>query len=436
MRKFVMIWILITFFPVWVILAQTGPANAAYQDEVSAALKKKMEELTETVGELQHKLEAQGSSLDVIAKCAIKHRIKVGLRLQAWYQYLEEGKADHSKELNDFMLRRAYFYVKGQATSRAGFFAHLAADRIGQDGLDKPSVGLGSGLAVRDAWVNYRFDDACVFQLGRMYIPFTRFFGTESTFGLLTLDLPFTQGGVRGAPFFTSKVGRDDGLVVWGNPLDGKIQYRLGISEGVESGAENPDDKLRFTGRFSINFLEPETSWFNKGTYLGKKKVLAIGVGYDYQPDLVLGNRDDQNNEAWTADVFFDSPIGGGAVTAEASYVNLKNSTQDLHTNKFSYLLKGGDAQIYYLQAGYLFPGQIGPGRIQPYVRYEHIDVKDAPDTYFPCAGVNYYIKGHSAKFTLDWTLIHQKKEINGLTGQFSGDKNQKLVTFQFAVGF
>ncbi len=380
--------------------------------------------------ELEGRMDEQGKANNKINQYIKSHKIKVGMRVQAWYQYMEDGKGDdNDKALNDFMVRRAYFYIKGQATEKVGFFAHLAADRIGQDGLDKPSVGLGSGFAVRDAWVNYKFSDAFTFQIGRMYIPFTRFFGTESTFGLLTLELPFSQGGVRGAPFFTSKVGRDDGVVLWGNPFDGKIQYRFGVSEGVENNVENPDDNLRFTGRVSVNLLEPEKGWYNKGNYLGKKKVLSIGAGYDYQPDLILGGIEDQNNKAWTTDIFFDHPVGKGAVTAELSYVNLKNSTQKLG---FSRLVQGGDAQIYYIQAGYLFPGC----KIQPYLRYEHIDVKDAPDTSFPCAGVNYFIKGHSAKFTLDWTQVHQKEKIDGLTGNFSGDKNQNIITLQFACGF
>ena len=427
MKRLITTVFMFSFLLSGIFFASTVPAVANSADDEIRAIKKRLIEL-------EGRAEKQDEANDKIGQYIESHKIKAGMRVQAWYQYVEDGKGDdHDKALNDFMVRRAYFYIKGQATEKVGFFAHLAADRIGQDGLDKPSVGLGSGFAVRDAWVNYKFDDACTFQIGRMYIPFTRFFGTESTFGLLTLELPFTQGGVRGAPFFTSKVGRDDGVVVWGNPSNGLLQYRLGVSEGIEGSSENPDDNLRFTGRVSLNLLDPEKGWYNKGTYLGKKKVLAIGAGYDYQPDLTLGGMDDQSNEAWTTDIFFDHPVGAGAVTAELSYVNLKNSTQTLG---FSRLAKGKDAQIYYIQAGYLFPGQIGPGRLQPYFRYEHMDVKDAPDTSFPCAGVNYFIKGHSAKLTIDWTLVHQKEKIEGLTGNFSGDKNQNIVTFQLACGF
>jgi hypothetical protein len=168
---------------------------------------------------------------------------------------MEDGKKSGTKNLNDFMLRRFYFYLSGEVTPKIGFFAHIAGDRIGQDGLDNSSVGLGSGIAVRDAWIYYNLNESFKIQMGRMYVPFTRSFGTTSTFTLLPLELPFNQGGVRGSIFYASKVGRDDGMVLWGNLFKGLLQYRLGMSEGVESNTDNPNDNLRFSGRVSLNLL-------------------------------------------------------------------------------------------------------------------------------------------------------------------------------------
>jgi hypothetical protein len=264
-----------------------------------------------------------------------------------------------------------------------------------------------------------------------MYIPFTRNYGTTSTFALLPLELPFNQGGVRGGIFYASKVGRDDGIVIWGNPFDGKLQYRLGISEGVEEDAANPDDNLRFSGRFSLNLLEPETSWFNKGTYLGKKKVLALGAGFDYQKDLTLSGNPDEDNIGWTIDFFLDHPVGAGAVTLECAYIKVENVTQNL---RYSWLTIGDDARMYYIQGGYLLPWKIGSGRIQPYFRYERLAVDHKPDTAFPTLGLNYFIKGHNAKLTLDWTMIDQKRDF-APTGNYSGE-DQNLITFQASVGF
>jgi len=377
------------------------------------------------------KKEVQDSPLQRAAKFMDKHRFKAGLRLQTWYQFMEDGENNGTEDLHDFMVRRFYFYLKGEVIPKIGFFAHIAGDRLGQDGLDKPGVGLGTSIAVRDAWVYFDLSDSFKIQMGRMYVPFTRNYGTTSTFALLPLELPFNQGGVRGGIFYASKVGRDDGILVWGNPFDGKFQYRLGVSEGVENG-DNPEDRLRFAGRFSLNLLEPETSWFNKGTYLGKKKVLALGAGFDYQEDLTLSGNPDQNNFGWTVDLFLDHPVGGGAITAETAFIKVHNVTQTL---RYSWLTSGDDAQIYYFQGGYLLPCKTGPGTFQPYFRYERLVVEDKPDTAFPCFGLNYFIEGHNAKLTLDWTLIDQRQEVDNFRSHYSGD-DQNLITFQASVGF
>jgi hypothetical protein len=348
---------------------------------------------------------------------------------------MEDGKEGGDENLHDFMIRRFYFYAKGEVTEKIGIFGHIAADRVGQDGLDKPSVGFGSGIAVRDAWIYYNADEAFKVQMGRMYIPFTRNYGTTSTFALLPLELTFNQGGVRGGIFYASKVGRDDGVVIWGNPFDHRLQYRLGISEGLESDITNPNDNLRFTGRLSLNLLDTkdaETAWFNKGTYLGKKDILAIGAGFDSQNDLTLGGASEKDNLGWTIDLFLDHSVGDGAITVEAAYIDVNNVTQTL---AYSWLTAGDNAQIYYIQAGYLLPWNIDSDkRLQPYFRYEVLSVDDKDDTTFPCVGVNYYIKGHSAKLTLDWTFIDQEEDF-AASGNFSGE-DQHLVTFQFSVGF
>jgi hypothetical protein len=348
-------------------------------------------------------------------------RGEIGLWTQVWYQFVEHGKEDGG-DLNDFMARRFYLYLKGDVTPYLSFFTHIAGDRIGQEGLDRPSLGLGSGIAIRDLWITFKLNEAFKIQAGRMYVPLTRNYGTTSTKCMLTTDLPFLQGGVRGNIFYASKVGRDDGIVLWGNPLDGLIQYRFMVSEGVE-GDDNPDDNLRFAGRVAVSLLEPEKSWFNKGTYLGKKKVLSLGFGYDTQMDLTLNGRKDQDNRVWTADVFFDHPLGEGAISVEAAYIDIQNCTQ---THNFSDLATGDDAENWYIQAGYLMPGKVGPGLIQPYVRYETVDVDDKEDTDFMSAGFNYFIKGHDAKISLDYTYVDQE----------SSREDQSIATFQLAVGF
>jgi len=351
-------------------------------------------------------------------KSEAQNKIDIGFWTQAWYQNVENGKEDNN--LNDFMLRRGYLSVKGQPTDYLSFFTHIAVDRLGQDGLNNPSMGLGTGLTFRDLWITLDLDESFKVQAGRMYVPLTRNYGTTSTKALLTTDLSFMQGGIRGGIFYTSKVGRDDGVTLWGNPFDGLFQYRLMISEGMESSA-NPDDNLRFVGRAVLNLLEPETGWFNQGTYLGQKKVLSLGAAFDSQNDLTLNNQTGRDNFTWTVDAFFDHPVGKGAVTAETGFINLRNSTQ---ANGFVQLAPGDNAEFLYFQTGYFFGTRVAGGNIQPYFRYEDISVEQKADTRFLSGGLNYYLKGHNAKASLDYTVVNYP-EVD----------SQGIFTVQLAVG-
>ena len=348
-----------------------------------------------------------------------QNKFEIGFWSQAWYQYVENGK--NGEGLNDFMVRRAYLSVKGQPTEYLSFFTHIAVDRLGQDGLDNPSQGLGSGLTFRDLWITLKLSESFKIQAGRMYVPLTRNYGTTSTKSMLTTDLSFMQGGIRGGIFYTSKVGRDDGVTIWGNPLDGRLQYRLMISEGMED-LNNPDDNLRYVGRLVLNLLEPEKEWFNQGTYLGQKKVLSFGAGIDNQKNLTLNNITGRDNLIWTVDGFFDYPVAKkDAVTVETAFIHLKNSTQ---ANSYASLAAGDNADFYYLQTGYYFGNPVAWGNLQPYFRFENVSVEDKTDTSFLTGGFNYYIKGHNAKASFDYTLVN-----------YADSNSQSIITVQLAIG-
>lgn len=338
--------------------------------------------------------------------------LELGMRVQGWYQSVGENDAPH---INDFMLRRLYFYAEGQVFRDVTFYAHLAGDRLGQEGLDSPGSGLGTGLAVRDGWIAYSPFNELKIQAGRMYIPLTRAFGTESTFTLLSLDVPIAQGGVRTRPFFPSNVGRDDGLTVWGNIARGLVQYRVGVFDG-QQGTQNPGKHPRTSARISLSPLEPEDRWFNKGSYLGTKKVLSLGVGFDRQANLKwASDRPAADYSAWTADLFFDHPVRSSAITFESAFTGIKNS-QEL-----------GDATNWYAQGGLLLPSFIKAFRIQPYLRYETVCRNNASDTQYAGGGLNILFKQHDLKLTFEFDKFMPESG--------STEKSRSIFTAQVQVG-
>ena len=75
--------------------------------------------------------------------------LEVGIWAQAWFQYVEEGAKSGTSNtgLKDFSIRRAYLYLKGDATEHLSFFTHLASDKVGKHETDNSGLGLGSGVA-------------------------------------------------------------------------------------------------------------------------------------------------------------------------------------------------------------------------------------------------------------------------------------------------
>jgi len=189
------------------------------------------------------------------------------------------------------------------------------------------------------------------------------------------------------------------------------------IGEGVESSTTNPDDNLRFAGRLSFNLFDPETKWFNAGTYLGKKKILAIGGGFDFQQDLIMGG-EKCNYEAYTCDIHLDLPMGESAITAAAAYITVKNSVGGV---TWSDLTAGGDGDMATAKAGVLLAENI-----QPFAHYELImpDADDTDDTTIYGVGCNYYIKGPANKLTAEWSVVDNE------------DHSVDIITVQAAFGF
>ncbi len=354
---------------------------------------------------------------------------------QVWYQNVSNmdtnGDGKNDEDLNDFLIRRSYFYLKGTVTPELSFFVHLAGDKLGMDEIkDDSSKGLGSGIALRDGWIAYKLiSNDLIIQVGRMYIPFTRNYGTTSTKSLLTADLDWGQGGLRSGIFYPSNIGRDDSVTLWGNIMKDRLQYRFMVGDGEDKNSKNPDDTMRFAGRLSYNFYDTETGWFNSGNYLGAKHILALGIGSDYQNNLFVGGEKEEYF-AWTIDLHYDQPINDGDnLTLSASYIRVYHSANGITWTNFS---AGDDGYLLSVKSGYYFGHKVWLGNLQPYVHVQDINSneKGKDDTLIYGFGLNYFIKGAANKLTLEATFVDQGEEVKNLI------ENHTIITFQFACGF
>ncbi len=182
----------------------------------------------------------------------------------------------------------------------------------------------------------------------------------------------------------------------------------------------------------SLVFLPAGPAWAGYKVEINEHAELGVGFWMKgwYQwvengkNDLTLNGVAGRDNLVWTVDSFFDHPVGNGAFTMEGAYIDIANGTTT-QPQMYTDLAAGDDARTWYVNLGYLLNG-IGPGGLQPYCRYEQIEVDHKGRTRFISGGLNYYLNGHNAKITLDYMYV----DPTGVT-----QEDRSIFTAQVAVG-
>lgn len=345
--------------------------------------------------------------------------------LQGWVQNKSFTSSTDNGSATDFFLRRNRLTFSGQYNDYVGFYAQLEAGNDSKLGVDNKSVYY------RDAYVTLDYRDDLRFIVGRFKNTFSRE-NLEACLEPLTLDrgevLPYTPfGGTR-----------DTGLAVWGNLLDAKLQYRVMIADGRE-GNDVAKNNPRLTGRVHYSFWEPEFNYGYLGTYLGTKKVLTVGAGYDMQNDVAYGDyptrSDIKDYKAWTVDAFMELPTASGVYTLSGAY--LKYDTGGVtNLNPDPALPINSDLKGYYVKAGYMLPNKVGMGRLQFFARHEKSDygIKTGGVEYYDqkwnSVGANYYIDGQKLKISFEYADINFDHDHP--TNVALQDYNQATLGLQF----
>lgn len=322
--------------------------------------------------------------------------IKFGLLLQGWADWNQDTVT--SGYIQNLFLRRARFIVGGQVAKNVTFFFETDNPNLG-----KAPKALGTGLIVQDAYLEWKIADAFILDGGLILIPMSRN-GLQSAASQLSLDygtFTFLNSGPT-----QSSVGRDTGFQLKGYLVDKHLEYRIGAFEGFRNPAVAGFDggsrnSFRSAGRLQYNFLDAEVGPFYAGTYLGKKKVLSVGVGYDTQSYY----------NAYSGDVFFELPAGkAGAVTGQFDWVHWDGE------KTFTALSQQND---WFGELGFFFAG----AKTQPYVKYEKQAFAVSDDTKGQKrfqVGLNYYIAGQNLKLTGAYTKIMPNNPATSSTNQFT----------------
>ena len=296
---------------------------------------------------------------------------------------------------NNLFVRRLRLVFAGQVAKNVTFFVQTDAPNLGKE--LPAGKNIGPSVILQDAYATFKVADALMFDSGLVFVP-----GSRNNLTLTSTLLPIDYGPFTfsDATPEESSVGRDTGVQARGYLLGNRLEYRLGVFQGFRDAGS--DDPFRYAARVQYDLLDTETGYLYTGTSLGKKKTLAVGATYDRQRDF----------RAYDADVFFDHPLGPGAVTCQFDYNHFDGGS------RLTTLPKQNDVLV---EAGYL----INALKLTPLLQFARRDVVggSAGNDTITSVGANYWWAGLNANIKAAYTRISP----NGL-------QKQNEVTVQLQV--
>lgn len=300
-------------------------------------------------------------------------------------------------------------------------------------------------------------------------------FSSPSVSSIMSLDVPvFAQATVDQTDEFSRK------LSVYARGQVGHVDYRIAISDPFPiqtNGAAPPalsntanfalkGHNKQFQGLFLYQFFDKEanqTPGYMTGTYLGTKKIFNLEAGFITQKNALwskeTGASDTtyHNMNLWSIASFLDMPVNrqtGTAINAYLGYFHTDYGTNYLRFNGIMNPASGiaagypagtqgnafpmfGTGSVVYSQLGYLMKRDLfgaGNGTLMPYVQAQIANYQRVTQTLGVYnIGVNYLIKGHNGKFTLDYQN-RPYYEASGTQYAPSGRRGQFTLQYQVFI--
>lgn len=349
-----------------------------------------------------------------VIKISDESWLMINYEMQLYGQWRDTGSGpDKSDNTTDIFFRRNRLSFIGRVTDVYGFV--FSIQQQGERRIFETFISdiPGENFDVLDAYLYADFTDAFRVRVGLAKEQLTRD-NIMSCFLPLSLD--------RSLFIYTNlpRLNRDFGVIVWGNLMDAKLQYKLAVQKGNDSG-DDPKSNLRYTGRAHVSLLDPESSMVYRGTYLGERKVLTFGAAYQFEPDAVFGNLPAKtlakDYQAWTVDGFFEYPTPSGTFTASAAYLetDFDDAFKGAEPDPRSIGLNG-EKKGWYAVAGYLLPNKVGPGNLQLFARYEDWRFAQLSGMFdqklkWYAGGANYLLNGQNLRITVEYAHTDLKKE-------------------------
>ena len=338
-------------------------------------------------------LAAPRASAQAVIKVNDDVNIKFGLLFQGQADWSESAASDDTAQ--NLFLRRARILVGGSIAKNVTFFFETDSPNLGKGA---GATKTGSSIIVQDAFLSWKFSDAFTLD-GGMILTGIAHNSLQSAASLIAIDYgsySFLYSGPT-----QNVVGRDTGFQGRGYLANKKLEYRVGVWSGARNASSN--QAFRTTARVQYNFLDADTGFFYTGTSLGKKKIFALGAGYDAQKDY----------QSYAADAYVDLPVGtNGGFSGQLDYIRYDGGTT------FTTLPK---QSTFYAEAGYY----IKSAKVMPFAYYGAKDIsgRDAGDENRWAVGLGYMAFGHNLNLKAAYGKIDPKvgKSVDQFTIQMQG---------------
>lgn len=408
------------------------------------------------------------------------HYIKTTFSNQVWLRFNQSNAGtlslgDPKDNTFDIGLRRTRIQLYGELTDHVGFYFQFGQNNFnwlaGQNASNNGNRKFQAFF--HDAMAEYRIkkhSDVLFIGGGLTIVNGLSRFTQPSVSSIMSMDVPvFLQATVDQTDEFARK------LSVFARGQVGKLDYRLSISDpfpvtsngspqpipGVNSNFAFNHHHKQFQGFFAWNIFdkEPHTTPYMAGTYLGKRRVFNVEAGVITQKEAMwtgdTGAQTYHDLNLWSVALYYDAPVNTGKGTGLSAYAGyfstdygpgyLRYNGQMNPTNGTS--IAGapagsfgnaypmfGTGSVIYLQGGYLMRKDLlgENGTLMPYFTVQSADYDrlDKQMTVY-AAGVNWLIKGHNAKLTLDYQVRPTYSPAGTALVKDSGMKNQVVLQYQ-----
>lgn len=404
--------------------------------------------------------QAQDSSPKKIEEMRLKlnddgsHYLKWTFSNQVWLRFNNSNPGttvlgEPASNTFDIGLRRTRVQFFGQLTDHVFFytqfgqnnFNYLAGQNTNNNGNRKFQAFFHDALGEYKVWKD---NDKLKLGGGLTITNGLSRFSQPSVSTIMTMDVPvFAQATVDQTDEFSRK------LSVYARGQLGKFDYRIVLSDPfpvTSNGTPNnptPGPNATFSqtghhhqyqGFFLYNFFDKETHTtpYMTGTYLGKKKVFNIEAGFISQKKALWSSDDGgattdfHDMNLWSVALFYDAPLNtakGTALSAYAGFFGLDYGANYLRYNGIMNPANGitngpaagsqgngfpmfGTGNVIYTQVGYLLNQDLlgEAGTLMPYASLmaaQFDALKDRMNVW--SLGINWLIKNHSSKLTLDY---------------------------------